>query len=161
MTTFTTRRRVVHSPAQMYALVADVERYPEFLPLCEGLKVRRRETTMGLDVLVADMTVGYKAIHETFTSRVTLKPAEHRIEVAYIDGPFRFLDNRWQFHLAPDGGTDVEFFIAYEFKSPMLGLLVGGLFDAAFRKFTSAFEARADRIYGARALGTTPLPSGT
>lgn len=161
MTTFTTTRHVPYSPRQMYDLVADVERYPEFLPLCEGLLVRHRATEMGLDVLTADMTVGYKAIRETFTSRVTLKPAEQRIEVAYIDGPFRFLDNRWQFHATPGGGTDVEFFIAYEFRSPMLGLLVGGLFDAAFRKFTSAFEARARKVYGNIEPGGAPVPSTT
>ena len=161
MNTFATRRRIAYSPRQMYDLVADIERYPEFLPLCETLKVRRREVVGGHDVLVADMGVGYKAIRENFTSRVTLVPEERRIQVAYIDGPFRFLDNRWVFHSHPTGGCEVEFHIAYEFKSKMLELLVGGLFDAAFRRFSQAFEERARLIYGRDTGLGDAVPSAT
>jgi coenzyme Q-binding protein COQ10 len=132
----------------MFDLVADVERYPEFLPLCEGLRIRQRDAADGREILTADMTVGYKAIRETFTSRVTLLADERRINVAYVDGPFRFLDNRWMFHPRAEGGSEVEFYIAYEFKSKMFEMLVGGLFDAAFRRFAAAFEDRARLIYG-------------
>jgi coenzyme Q-binding protein COQ10 len=134
----------------MFALVADVERYPEFVPLCRALKVRRREKSeTGIETLIADMEVGYKAIRERFTSRVALDPARLKIVVAYIDGPFSRLENVWNFRDAPEGGgSTVEFFIAYEFRSRLLAAVMGAMFDAAFRKFSAAFEARADKIYG-------------
>lgn len=148
MPAFRTTRQVRHSPAQMFDLVADVERYPEFLPLCEGLKVRRRvQSDEGIETLVADMSVGYKAIRESFTSRVTLDRARLRIGVEYVEGPFRYLENRWTFRPAGNGGCEVEFYITYEFKSFALGMLMGSMFDRAFRKFTQAFEERADEIY--------------
>jgi coenzyme Q-binding protein COQ10 len=148
MPSFRNTRRVRHSPAQMFELVADVERYPEFLPLCEGLIVRRRsQSGEGGEILVADMTVGYKAIHETFTSRVTLDRPRLKILVEYVDGPFSHLQNRWSFQDAEDGCL-VEFYISYEFRSRTLGLLMGAMFDRAFRKFAEAFERRADLIYG-------------
>lgn len=149
MPQFETRRPVPHSPDEMYALVADVERYPEFLPLCEALSVRSRKERDGKELLVADMTVGYKAIRETFTTQVLLNGAERAIDVKYIDGPFRYLDNRWRFEPLPDGGCSVNFFIDYEFKSRILGALMGSMFDRAFRMFTEAFEKRADAIYPA------------
>ncbi|MBL8585040.1 MAG: type II toxin-antitoxin system RatA family toxin [Rhizobiaceae bacterium] len=147
MPKFDTVRHVRHTPQQMYALVADVERYPEFLPLCEALSVRSRKERDGQTLLVADMTVGYKAIRETFASQVHLKPQEHRIDVSYIDGPFRYLNNTWRFDAAGEG-TDVHFAIDYEFKSRVLGVLMGSMFDRAFRTFAEAFEKRAGEIYG-------------
>ncbi|MCV9935148.1 type II toxin-antitoxin system RatA family toxin [Boseaceae bacterium BT-24-1] len=148
MPMFNSTRRVKHSPDQMYALVADVENYPQFLPLCEGLTVRRRTPREGGgEVVLADMTVGYKAIRETFTSRVTLDPTNLKILVEYVDGPFRYLENRWNFK-PHDKGCEIGFFISYEFASRMLGLLMGAMFDKAFHKFAEAFEKRADAIYG-------------
>ena len=151
MPTFQTRRRVPFTPQQMFDVVADVEAYPDFVPLCEGLHVIRREQRGEATVLVARMSVGYKAIHESFTSRVTLYPSEPRVVVEYLDGPFRMLENRWQFHQAP-GGTEVDFYIAYEFRSAMLGRLMGAMFDRAFRRFAEAFEERARIVYGPAAL---------
>ncbi|MGX5733464.1 type II toxin-antitoxin system RatA family toxin [Bosea thiooxidans] len=151
MPMFNSSRRVRYSPEQMFALVADVEKYPQFLPLCEGLVVRRRlPQEGGGEVLLADMTVGYKAIRETFTSRVTLDPANLKILVEYVDGPFRHLENRWTFK-PHEIGCEIGFFITYEFASRMLGLLMGTMFDKAFRKFAEAFEKRADLVYGKRA----------
>lgn len=147
MPQFETRRLVKHSPDRMYALVADVERYPEFLPLCEALTIRSRRERDGKELLLADMTVGYKAIRETFTTQVLLTPAERAIDVKYIEGPFRYLDNRWRFEEAGDSGCSVNFFIDYEFKNRILGALMGSMFDRAFRMFSEAFEARADKIY--------------
>jgi coenzyme Q-binding protein COQ10 len=148
MPTFRTTRTVKHTPAQMFALVADVERYPEFLPLCEDLRVMRRvQSGEGIETLVATMSVGYKAIKESFTTRVTLDDPRLKITVEYVDGPFKYLENRWTFRETPTG-CDVEFYINYEFKSFALGLLMGSVFDKAFRKFTEAFEVRADEIYG-------------
>jgi coenzyme Q-binding protein COQ10 len=149
MPAFQSTRRVPHSPTEMFDLVADVERYPEFLPLCEDLRVRRRSRDAeGRDILVADMTIGYKAIHETFTSRVTLDRPNLRITVQYVDGPFRHLENRWTFADAEDDGCTIGFFLSYEFRSFTLGLLMGAVFDRAFRRFADAFEERAAIIYG-------------
>jgi len=132
----------------MFDLVADVERYPEFLPLCEALTVRSRKERDGKVLLIADMTVGYKAIRETFTSQVLLKSDDLAIDVKYLDGPFKYLDNKWTFVSREDGGCEVQFFIDYEFKSRMLGALMGAMFDRAFRMFAEAFEKRAREIYG-------------
>ncbi|GGK18085.1 ubiquinone-binding protein [Salinarimonas ramus] len=133
----------------MFDLVADVEQYPKFVPLCEDLKVRRKvQSGEGVETLVADMTVGYKAIRENFTSRVTLDRARLRIDVEYVNGPFRYMENRWTFKPAGEDQCDVEFYINYEFKSFALGMLMGTMFDRAFRKFSEAFEQRADAIYG-------------
>lgn len=148
MPQYETTRHVRHSPAQMFALVADVERYPEFLPLCQRLVIQSEREKDGRKLLVADMTVAYRMVRETFTSQVLLKPDENQIDVSYIDGPFRYLDNRWNFLPADDGGCDVKFFIDYAFKSRTLGLLMGSMFDFAFRRFSQAFEERADVIYG-------------
>jgi len=147
MPKFETTRSVGHTPQNMFDLVADVERYPEFLPLCEALRIRKQKERNGKTLLIADMTVGYKAIRETFTSQVLLDPENKVIDVKYLDGPFRYLDNRWTFYDAKHG-CDVEFYIEYEFKSRMLGLVMGSMFDRAFRTFAEAFERRADEIYG-------------
>jgi coenzyme Q-binding protein COQ10 len=150
MPQFDTRHLVQHSPQQMFALVADVERYPEFVPLCEALHVRgRRENEDGTSVLVADMTVAYKLFRETFTSRVTLLPDRNEILVEYLDGPFRHLENRWSFVARGEDACEVGFYINYEFKSRALSALMSAMFDRAFRKFSSAFEQRADTVYGA------------
>ncbi|THF51980.1 type II toxin-antitoxin system RatA family toxin [Allorhizobium terrae] len=147
MPKFETRRPVKHSPDRMYALVADIERYPEFVPLCDALSIQSRKERDGKELLIANMSVGYKAIRETFTTQVLLKPEERAIDVQYIEGPFKYLDNRWRFEETADGGCMVHFFIDYEFKSRILGALMGSMFDRAFRMFTEAFEARADKIY--------------
>ncbi len=148
MPELSTTRRVQHAAAEMFDLVADVERYPEFVPLCQALRVRKRITEGGKDVIVADMTVAYKLVRETFTSRVTLDRPNLAILVEYLEGPFRRLNNRWNFRPVTDRVCDIEFFIAYEFRSRTLGLLMGAVFEAAFRRFASAFEPRADQIYG-------------
>ena len=147
MPQFETRRPVPHSPVQMFDLVADIERYPEFLPLCEALKIRSRKERDGKVLLLADMTIGYKAIRETFTTQVLLNKADLAIDVKYIDGPFRYLDNRWRFEAAGEGACDVHFFIDYEFKNRLLGSIMGAMFERAFRMFAEAFEARAAKIY--------------
>jgi coenzyme Q-binding protein COQ10 len=153
MPKFQTDRPVAHSAEDMFALVADVERYPEFVPMCEALTVRSRRERDGVTVLVADMSIGYRAIRETFTSQVVLKPAERAIDVKYLDGPFKYLDNRWRFEPAGEGRSVVHFYIDYEFKSRILGAMMGAVFDRAFRMFAEAFEKRADAVYGVKATG--------
>ena len=151
MPRFSTKRRVRHSATQMFDLVADTESYPKFVPLCSDLRVKGRTPKAdGVTVLIADMTVAYKMIHQTFTSRVTLDRPNLRIVVEYVDGPFRRMQNRWAFHPADDNACDVEFFIDYEFRSRTLGMLMGTVFDTVFRRMASAFEQRADHIYGRR-----------
>ena len=142
----------------MFDLVADVERYPEFVPLCRAMRLRRRTQLNDREVVVAEMTVAYKLIRESFTSRVTLDRTRLAILVEYLDGPFSRMENRWVFHPveaatgegagAAEAACDIEFFITYEFRSRTLGLLMGAMFDAAFRRFASAFEHRADQMFG-------------
>ena len=151
MPRFNSRRRVNHSASEMFDLVADVERYPEFVPLCQSLKIRQRNPTPnGTEVVIADMTVSFKLVREHFTSRVTLDRPNLNILVEYLRGPFSKLENRWTFEPKSDNSCEVGFYIAYEFKSRMLALLMGSMFDAAFQRFAAAFEKRADRIYGKR-----------
>jgi coenzyme Q-binding protein COQ10 len=146
---FSSKRRALHSAQQMFELVADVERYPEFVPLCKSLKIRQRMPKPdGTEVIVADMTVSFKLVRETFTSQVTLDRANLKILVEYLRGPFSNLENRWTFEPKGDNACDVGFFLSYEFKSRMLALLMGTMFDTAFARFSAAFEKRADAIYG-------------
>jgi coenzyme Q-binding protein COQ10 len=156
MHVFETKHRVAHSADDMFGLVARVEDYPKFLPLCEALTVKRREQTEKGEVLIATMTVGYKLIRESFTTRVELDRPARSILVEYLDGPFSHLENRWNFKPLGEGACEVGFYIAYSFRSRLFERLVGGLFDKAVQKYTHAFEARADAVYGrhARALAS-------
>lgn len=149
MPAFSTTRRVRHSADDMFDLVADVEKYPRFVPLCAALRVRAREDGgEGRAVLIADMTVSFKLVRETFTSRVELDREKRTIRVTYLDGPFSRLENVWTFRETGEKACDVGFSIAYEFKSRALGVLMGAMFDRAFRTFAEAFEKRADAVYG-------------
>lgn len=153
MPRFSSKHRVNHSAPEMFDLVADVERYPEFVPLCSALKVRQRIAKPdGTEVLVADMTVSFKLIRERFTSRVTLDRANLKILVEYLQGPFSHLENRWTFEPKGEGACDVGFYLAYDFKSRMLAVLMGSMFDTAFARFAAAFEKRADQVYGRKRI---------
>ena len=148
MPQFSTKRRVHHAATDMFDLVADVDKYPQFVPLCSALTVKSRAEKDGKTVLVADMTVAYKIIRETFTSRATLDRQGLKIMVEYLNGPFKRMQNRWTFYPVEAKVCDVEFFIDYEFRSRTLAVLMGAMFDSAFRRFAVAFEQRADEIYG-------------
>lgn len=132
----------------MFALVADVEAYPQFVPLCTAMKVRSRATEGDREIVLARMTVAYGFLHESFTSRVTLDGDARRIAAEALDGPFRKLDSSWLFDPMGERRTRIAFSLAYEFRSRALGLIVGAVFDRAFRKYVEAFKARADRLYG-------------
>lgn len=136
------RRFLPYSPDRLFALVADIERYPEFLPWCVGARILSRQGFL----IRADLMVGFRMIRETFTSRVTLTPPE-RIDVEYEKGPFRHLTNHWVFHAA-DGGCEVEFYIDFEFRSRLLRAVAEPLFYEAVRRMVSAFESRAAAVYG-------------
>lgn len=149
MPAFSNKRRVCHSAGEMFDLVADVERYPEFVPLCKSLRIRQRTPRPdGTERIVADMTVSFKLVRETFTSQVTLDRPNLKILVEYLRGPFSNLENRWSFEPKGDHSCDVGFYISYEFRSRMLAMLMGTMFDTAFQRLAAAFEKRADAVYG-------------
>ncbi|HEV7284946.1 MAG TPA: type II toxin-antitoxin system RatA family toxin [Kaistia sp.] len=152
MPSFTTERRVGHTAEEMFALVSDVEKYPLFVPLCERLVIRGRNPDGDREVLIADMTVAYKFIRETFTTKVVLDRKAGTIRAEYLDGPFKHLDNVWTFKAVDGGHSTVHFAIDYEFRSRTLSALMGTVFDKAFRKFADAFEKRADAVYGVAVL---------
>lgn len=140
-----------HSAEQMYGLIADVERYPEFLPWCTACRIRRTaalpdETGTVVD---ADLVISFKVFRERFGSRVTLRPDAGTIDVEYLDGPFRYLNNHWKFIPVDDARCDVSFFVDFEFKSRILQSLIGVVFNEAMQRIVRAFERRADALYGA------------
>lgn len=132
-----------YSAEQMFDLVADVGRYQEFLPWVVATRVKSDSETD----MVADMLVGFKQLREKFTSRV-VKQRPNRIEVHYLDGPMKDLDNRWLFRQLPDGGCEVDFCVDFTFRNSVFEALAGQYFDRAFRKMVAAFETRAHELYG-------------
>ena len=144
MITHAEQRLLGYRPEQMFDLVADIERYPEFLPWCIGARIRERNDTL----VVADLIIGFKMIRERFTSRVSLDREHLTIEVAYADGPFKQMTNRWRFEPAEDGRCRIDFYVAFEFRSAMLQKLIGVLFHEAVRRMVGAFETRARKLYG-------------
>lgn len=144
-------RRMPYSADQMFALVADVRCYAEFLPWVVATRVRSDSETE----MVADMLVGFKALREKFTSRV-IKERPNRIKVHYVDGPMRDLDNVWEFRDI-DGGCEVDFLVDFTFRNAMFERLAGQYFDRAFRKMVGAFETRADQLYGSNSSSATSV----
>jgi len=148
MPTHAETRRVSYRPEQLFDLVADVEKYPIFLPWCVGARIRTRSETE----LVADLTIGFGPFRESFTSRVTLDRPE-RIRVRYENGPFRYLNNEWRFAPDPVGcphasGCKVNFFVDFEFRSRLLQAAIGVVFNEAVRRMVNAFLKRARDVYG-------------
>ena len=149
MPTHAEKRIMPHSAAQMYDLIADINAYPQFLPWCVGARIRKR-TMMpdGSEILDADLVISFKLFREKFGSRVTLYPEERRIDVEYLDGPFRYLNNHWKFTQLEDGTCEVDFFVDFEFKSAMLQAVIGVVFNEAMQRIVRAFEKRAQDLYG-------------
>jgi coenzyme Q-binding protein COQ10 len=142
MPRFVEKRRLPYRPDQLYALVADVESYPKFLPWCIAARVRERTGNVEL----SDLVIGFKMLREKYTSRVTL--GEGRIDVAYVDGPFRYLTNHWIFEVQEDGSTMLDFMVDFEFRTKMLQTVMGAMFNEAAKVMVGAFEKRARQIYG-------------
>lgn len=143
MPTHAEKRILPYTPEQLFDLVIDVEKYPQFLPWCLGCRVRKREEGL----VVADMIIGFKVFRESFTSRVTHQHP-HRIDVKYTDGPFKYLDNHWIFNRLDDGSTEIDFFVDFEFRSRILQAAIGAVFSEAVRRMIAAFEARAHALHG-------------
>ena len=151
MPTHAENRRMPYSADEMYALIADVASYPQFLPWCSGARIRARKPQPdGTEVIEADLVISFKLFRERFGSRVTLRPAEHRIDVAYLDGPFRYLNNHWRFDPVDESHCDVDFFVDFEFRSKALQAIIGIVFNEAMRRIVRAFEDRAEALYGRR-----------
>lgn len=131
----------------MFALIAAVDEYPAFLPWCAAARIRGRRQSAEGEVLDADLVISFKLFRERFGSRVTLRPEAKEIDVAYLDGPFRYLNNTWRFSPAP-GGCEVDFFVDFEFKSRALQMVIGVVFNEAMQRIVRAFEARAEALYG-------------
>ena len=138
------QRLLPYRPEQLFDLVADIERYPEFLPWCLAARITKREN----EVINADLVIGFRMIRERFKSRVTLDRPALRIDVAYLDGPFKYLNNHWIFEPMPGGQTRLDFFVDFEFRSALLSRLIGVLFNEAVRRMVAAFETRAKQLYG-------------
>jgi coenzyme Q-binding protein COQ10 len=158
MSTHAEQRVLPYTPEQLFDLVADVERYPEFLPWCLGARIRERRE----DTIVADLLIGFRMVRERFTSKVTLsRPG--RIDVAYTDGPFRYLNNHWIFEPVGESSCRIDFFVDFEFRSKVLQTLIGVLFNEAVRRMVAAFEGRARKLYGAKTIVdpvAAPQPQG-
>ena len=153
MPTHAEQRLLPYTPEQMYALVADIERYPEFLPWCVAARVRERRA----DFVSADLVIGFKMFRERFTSNVKLAPPG-RIDVTYVEGPFRYLNNSWIFERAP-GGCRIDFFVDFEFKSRVLQKVIEVLFSEAVKRMVAAFEGRARQLYGDAAPDEAAAPA--
>ena len=145
------KRVLPYTPAQLFDLVADVEKYPAFLPWCLAVRVRHREiveTNVGdEELLVADMAIGFKVFRESFTTRVQCRRPD-RIDVTYTDGPFRYLNNHWVFSPKGDNACEIDFFVDFEFRSTILQKAIGLVFNEAVRKMVDAFQTRAEALYG-------------
>jgi coenzyme Q-binding protein COQ10 len=140
-----------YSAVQVYELVADVERYPEFLPWCTAARIRaRRPQPDGTEVIEADLVISFKVFRERYGSRVTLNPAKNRIDVAYLEGPFRYLNNHWHFIPQGEKACDVDFFVDFEFRSKALQAIIGVVFNEAMHRIVRAFQKRAEALYGAK-----------
>ena len=148
MPSFQTNHKINHSADEMFALVADVEKYPQFVPYCQSLEIKGQQIQEnGSTLIIADMTVAYKLIRETFTSKTTITPSDYSIISESTEGPFSHMLNCWSFNPVSESTCEVNFSIKYEFKSRMLNILMSRLFDRIFRKYSAAFESRADEIY--------------
>lgn len=141
MPTHAEKRLLPYRPEQLYELVAGVDRYPEFLPWCKAARITRRDG----DVFFADLVIAFKVFRERFSSKVTLRPATG-VDVEYINGPFRYLNNHWRFDPAPEGCL-LDFYVDFEFKSKLLQNLIGLLFNEAVHRMVAAFESRAHALY--------------
>lgn len=143
MHTLTHTETTAFSKEQIFALVADIERYPEFLPWCKAARILKKESD---NVLLAELVIGFKGITERYTSHVMLEP-HHTIHAELVKGPFEHLMNLWKLSDTEDGRTQIDLELEFQFKTKLLDSLIGGLFERASEKMTSAFRERAHELY--------------
>jgi len=143
-------KRLPYSARQMYDLVADVARYPEFLPWNAAARIRSRRPVEGGEVMEADLVISFKVFREKFGSRVTLLPGDRRILTEYLDGPFKYMKSTWAFRDLDEQGCEVEFFVDFEFRNAILQGIIGLVFNDAMQRIVRAFERRAAELYGAK-----------
>ncbi|MEX2520633.1 MAG: type II toxin-antitoxin system RatA family toxin [Paracoccaceae bacterium] len=148
MPTHAEKRIMPYGADQMFALIADVPAYPEFLPWCSASRIRSRRDSDNGEVLEADLVISFKLFREKFGSRVTLRPEMGEIDVVYLDGPFRYLNNHWKFTPIDASSCEVDFFVDFEFRSRTLQALIGLVFNEAMQRIVKAFEQRAAALYG-------------
>ena len=147
MPTHAEKRLLHHTPEQMFDLVADIGKYPDFLPWCVAIRIRERGLEDGADMQVADMVIGFKMFREEFSTKV-LCQRPGRIDVTYFDGPFKYLNNHWNFESSIDGGCMIDFYVDFEFKSRIFQAAIGAVFNEAVKRMIHAFEKHADELYG-------------
>lgn len=154
MPTHAEKRKMPYSAEEMYALIADIEAYREFLPWCQAVRIRSRRPAPDGDgeVIDADLVISFKVFREKFGSRVTLRPGKRQIDVEYLDGPFRYLNNHWEFLPEGERACTVDFFVDFEFRSKTLQAIIGLVFNEAMQRIVRAFERRAEALYGPRTL---------
>lgn len=150
MPTHGEKREMPYSAEEMFALIADVPSYPEFLPWCSAARIRSRRDTENGEVVDADLVISFRLFRERFGSRVTLRPEMGEIDVVYLDGPFRYLNNHWKFTPLTESSCEVDFFVDFEFRSRALQALIGVFFNEAMQRIVRAFEKRAADLYGKR-----------
>jgi coenzyme Q-binding protein COQ10 len=147
MPTHSETRTLPYTARQMYDLVADVDKYPEFLPWCSAARVKSVTPKGAAEVMEADLVISFKVFRERFASRVTLWPEDMKIDTEYLDGPFRYMKSNWAFRDV-DGGCEVDFFVDFEFRNAVLQGIIGVVFNEAMQRIVRAFERRAAHLYG-------------
>lgn len=150
MPTHAEKRKMPYSATEMYALIADISAYPEFLPWCSAARIRSRREMEEGEVVDADLVISFKVFREKFGSRVIMRPDQGEIDVSYLDGPFKHMINKWKFTPLSETTCEVDFFVDFEFRSRTLQTLIGLFFHEAMLRVVRAFEARAVSLYGAR-----------
>ena len=147
MPTHSETRTLPYEAQQMYDLVADVARYPEFLPWCAAARIRSVRPDGDSEVMLADLVISFKVFRERFGSRVVLWPGTRKIDTTYLDGPFKYMNSSWAFRDV-EGGCEVDFFVDFEFRNAILQSVIGVVFNDAMRRIVRAFERRAAELYG-------------
>ncbi len=147
MPTHSETRHLPYTAQQMYDLVADVAKYPQFLPWCAAARIRRTYAAGEAQVLEADLVISFKVFRERFGSRVTLHAEQRKIDTEYLDGPFKYMKSGWHFQEASDGGCNISFHVDFEFKNAILQGIIGVVFNEAMHRIVQAFESRAADLY--------------
>lgn len=157
MTRHSESKKLPYTAQQMYDLVADVKRYPEFLPWCAAARINSVTPDGDSQIMDADLIISFKVFREKFASRVVLWEQDLKIDTQYLDGPFKYMKSDWAFRDV-EGGCEIDFFVDFEFRNRILQNLIGVVFNEAMLRIVRAFEARAVALYGSGRSGTASTP---